>query len=294
MSRYSINYKDYLGSIRCCNKQIYNCGCNCSGKAGSQGYQGVTGTQGATGSGVQGAQGSAGTQGAIGIQGVTGTGFQGVTGSQGSTGTQGAIGIQGATGPAIPFKIDTQIIPDSDILYGNTNSYIGIYQSFASTYPSCNVTGLGFIGTCSDNVYTYTLFECLENGSIGCGQRTLYEHPIGSTCSSYQYGPLDYPTMFYCNDAKYFCAITGGIDPNILPYPHDAYIDWHWATLYNTTGVRQYNNGKFTFVATYQHILEQYNANVNAGSPDPWISPIPNGVGQFGIPMFNPSNHNNL
>jgi hypothetical protein len=89
-----------------------------------------------------------------------------------------------------------------------------------------------------------------------------------------------------CPFKKYFCAITGGFDPNGFNYPQDIYIEWHWATQYNVPTTVTYINGKFIFVATYAHILAQYNANGGG-----WLSP-PGNPGQFGIPLFNPSNHN--
>jgi hypothetical protein len=162
---------------------------------------------------------------------------------------------------------------------------IGLYYSIAHTYPSCNITTSLPIN-CTLNAYTYTLYECDEFGGP-CGT-VVYIHNQGDTCQQIPY--VD--NLRYCPVKKYFCAITDGTDPNTLLYPQDAYIEWHWATQYNVVGARQFNTNKFIFVASYEHILNQYNANVAAGSTgNPWFSGggLP---GRFGIPLFNPSNHN--
>jgi hypothetical protein len=222
------------------------------------------------------------------------TGFQGETGPQGATGAgfQGATGVQGATGAISLFTVDYQSIPDSDQLFGSAYIQLGLYHSNAHTFPSCNITTIPTsFGTCSFNAYQYTLYECDEGPPLSCGQ-VIEVHPTGVQCNIIPYQN----DLSFCQFKKYFCAITDGFDPNGFAYPQDAYIEWHWATTYNVVGARQFNTNKFVFVASYEHILNQYNANVAAGSTgNPWFAPGGPGTGlpgQFGIPLFNPSNHN--
>jgi hypothetical protein len=258
-----------------------------TGATGSQGYTGATGVQGATG-----AIGNPGLTGATGVQGATGaTGVQGATGATGIPGLTGATGVQGATGTTgstgVPgsitlYNIDYQSIPDSDPIFGTPYTQLGLYYSIAHTFPSCNITTQPSpLNRCSYNAYTYTLYECDEAQPSLCGI-SVENHPRFLECQQINYGNQ----LSFCLAKKYFCAITDGDDPNLLNYPQDAYIEWHWAATYNLVGGRQFNTNKFIFVASYDHILSQYNANGGT-----WFAAI-GAPGQFGIPLFNPSNHN--
>ena len=136
------------------------------------------------------------------------------------------------------------------------------------------------------------MYECNPFAPI-CGT-AIALHPQASgvgdgVCVSHQYGSIP---LRFCDERRYYCAITGGVDPNtLLGRPIDAHIEWFWATAYDVVGGRQFITGKFTYVASFDHILNQYNANIAAGSGSGWFA-IPGNPGEFGIPLFNPSNHN--
>jgi len=75
---------------------------------------------------------------------------------------------------------------------------------------------------------------------------------------------------------RYFCCITGGP----LPITEDAFIEWfYFIETSNVAGA--YVTGKFTFMANKDYILNVHNTSGYLG---------PGGIG---IPIFNPSNHNN-
>jgi hypothetical protein len=76
------------------------------------------------------------------------------------------------------------------------------------------------------------------------------------------------------------CTITNGPESP----KEDAYIEWHWYARYTDTnlpGGPVVVTGKFIFVASAAYIKSQHDLHGYAGSS-------PN----FGIGMFNPSNHN--
>ena len=83
---------------------------------------------------------------------------------------------------------------------------------------------------------------------------------------------------------KFFCAITDG---PINGPTSDAFIEWYWAIQYPAVASLPFITGKLTYVGNYSNILAQYKANGNQ-----WFNTSGIGPGQFGIPLFNPSNHN--
>jgi len=174
-------------------------------------------------------------------------------------------------------------------LYGQTAVQTGIYYSSAFTQPSCNVIGYPpQVGRCSFNEYTYTLFYCDDtNYTSTCGfPVTIHDkavpvvNPTGN-CQTQAIIPVP-----RCPDGKFFCAITDGPQPPTS----DAFIEWYWASQYNFTGFPPaFVTGKLTYMATYEHIISQYNANGGT-----YTNPLgPGNIGGYGIPLFNPSNHNN-
>ena len=82
---------------------------------------------------------------------------------------------------------------------------------------------------------------------------------------------------------KLFCTLVDG--PN--PPTSDGFIEWYWAVQYNIVGTPTFVTGKLTYMATYDHILTQHTTYGG------YINPAGVGnVGAYGIPLFNPSNHN--
>jgi hypothetical protein len=83
--------------------------------------------------------------------------------------------------------------------------------------------------------------------------------------------------------ARYSCSIVDG--PN--PPSEDAFIEWFWVVQYNTVAQEaNFITGKFTFCANATYIYNTWRANLSATG---------NGysnVNGYGIPIFNPSNHN--
>jgi hypothetical protein len=83
-----------------------------------------------------------------------------------------------------------------------------------------------------------------------------------------------------CGKGRYSCQIFRGPDPPT----EDAFIEWFWAIEYSdSASIIHYITGKFTFCASASYI---FNTWTNNGGT--YINPV-NG---FGIPIFNPSNHN--
>jgi hypothetical protein len=202
----------------------------------------------------------------------------------------GDVGATGATGSVTPFIIDYQIIPNPDTLYGIGAAQAGIYYSAAFTWPSCNVNPTPPISaTCSYNEYTYNLSVCRETPTT-CGISVATHLRAGGAPPSSPSGncqPQSFNGLRFCDDMKLFCTLVDG--PN--PPTSDAFIEWYWAVQYNIVATPTFVTGKLTFMATYDHILTQYNANVAIGGT--YINPAGAGnVGAYGIPLFNPSNHN--
>jgi len=81
--------------------------------------------------------------------------------------------------------------------------------------------------------------------------------------------------------ARFNCVIVDGPrNPT-----EDAFIEWYWASAYNTVVGHQFVTGKFTFMANATwinqvHTLWRGYTNPRTTHP--------------GIPLFNPSNHNTL
>jgi len=85
----------------------------------------------------------------------------------------------------------------------------------------------------------------------------------------------------FCHKARYSCQITGG---NLLPPTEDAFIEWYWAIQYtDRSTITHFITGKFTFCASASYIFKTWTANGGT-----YIHPVTG----YGIPMFNPSNHN--
>jgi hypothetical protein len=208
-------------------------------------------------------------------------------GDLGATGSQGATGSSGSV-PS--FVIDYQIIPDPTQL-SIVPVTVGIYYSSAMNLPSCNQRG-GTTLICTKNRYDILLYQCQDSPGQ-CGTATVYLHQanpsstLTDVCQSYTYPPTT--NLQFCPNRKYFCAIIGptSLDPNTLIIEQPGcFIEWFWAIGYNPTGPPLYVTGKFTFMATYDYILNYYNT-----PPVGWIKPV-GSLGQFGCPLFNPSNHN--
>jgi hypothetical protein len=84
-----------------------------------------------------------------------------------------------------------------------------------------------------------------------------------------------------CPKGRYSCQITGG---NNFPPTEDAFIEWYWAIEYSDiSSIIHFITGKFTFCASASYI---FNTWTNNGGT--YINPVTG----FGIPIFNPSNHN--
>jgi hypothetical protein len=78
---------------------------------------------------------------------------------------------------------------------------------------------------------------------------------------------------------RYFCCITGGPTPPT----EDAFIEWFYYIETNAA-TSSYVTGKFTFMANKDYIKNVYAANANT-----YLGPI-----GTGIPLFDPSNHNQI
>jgi hypothetical protein len=101
---------------------------------------------------------------------------------------------------------------------------------------------------------------------------------LNNTVCEQQATPLD-----YCNNGtiftRYFCCITDGP----APPTEDAFIEWFYYIETTNSGIAQsWVTGKFTFMAN-----KEYIRNVYSTSGGNYLGP--NGTG---IPLFNPSNHN--
>ena len=92
--------------------------------------------------------------------------------------------------------------------------------------------------------------------------------------------------LTFCGKVRYSCQITDGpggpTTPGTFP-TEDAFIEWFWAIEYtDSAGFTHFITGKFTFCASASHIFNTWTNN---------NSSYFNASG-YGIPMFNPSNHN--
>jgi hypothetical protein len=89
-----------------------------------------------------------------------------------------------------------------------------------------------------------------------------------------------------CGKARYSCCILDGPGGTQPGFPtEDAFIEWFWAIEYtDNSTITHFITGKFTFCASASFIFNTWRANGNS-----YINPA--GFG-YGIPMFNPSNHN--
>ena len=89
----------------------------------------------------------------------------------------------------------------------------------------------------------------------------------------------DIPGLLFCDKRRYSCAIVRGPDnPR-----EDAFIEWFWVIKYDAIYGENYITGKFTFSASASYINSIWKKNGNN-----YINPSTN----YGIPMFNTSNHN--
>jgi hypothetical protein len=170
---------------------------------------------------------------------------------------------------------------------------IGIYYSSAFSQYSCYqvppLPPTTFF--CGVNNYTYNLVQCNPDSSFAnCvdtasivgihyfngGPAPFPDGPSG-TCESQIITGLN-----FCGKARYSCCITDGPSPP----REDAFIEWYWAIQYtDVSSITHYITGKFTFCASASHIFNTWTNNGNS-----YFNPPP-GIG-YGIPMFNPSNHN--
>jgi hypothetical protein len=138
---------------------------------------------------------------------------------------------------------------------------------------------------CGVNNYLYYLIECDPVLGVCTGVGVGAHYPAGTTTSDGVCENQNTITLQPCvnpttgGGGRYSCQIFGGPSPPT----EDAFIEWYWAVFYNAAYGKDFITGKFTFCASASYILTQWRAN--GGS---YINPATN----FGIPMFNPSNHN--
>jgi hypothetical protein len=246
------------------------------GFTGAQGFQGATGAQGFQG--TTGAQGSTGAQGATGAQGDTGAqgaiGAQGDTGAQGSTGAQGDTGATGAQGPVIPFYINLQAIPEFPFSAGLAPQ---LYYSIAFSEPGCFLSS-PVAPTCNTNNYEFALYRCGRDSCPTTTGSAVALHNITNVCQTHTI-PLDYCTNGIVTAfTRYYCCIING---PTLP-TEDAFIEWFYYIETTNAGLgRSWVNGKFTFMANKDYIKNVYSAT------NSYLGPV-----GTGIPLFDPSNHN--
>jgi hypothetical protein len=90
--------------------------------------------------------------------------------------------------------------------------------------------------------------------------------------------------LTFCGKVRYSCQIVDGPGGTQPGSPReDAFIEWFWAIEYSDSASIHYITGKFTFCASASYI---FNTWTNNGGT--YVNP----VSGYGIPMFNPSNHN--
>ena len=156
-----------------------------------------------------------------------------------------------------------------------------LYYSIAFSEPDCRNFSVTTI--CNTNSYDFALYECGPNVPVQTCPTTFADaiatHPANSVCNTHALIKLDYcengvgPNLFN----RYFCCIIGGP----VPPTEDAFIEWFYSIETNTVA-QNWVTGKFTFMANKDYILNVHNTNGYFG---------PGGIG---IPLFNPSNHNQL
>lgn len=208
----------------------------------------------------------------------SGSGAQGAQGSQGARGATGAQGAQGATGPVIPYNINLQAIP---VFPFSSGGPAALYHSIAFSEPDCRNFSVTTI--CDTNSYEFALYECGFNTISGHICPTAFSdakatHTNNIVCVNHPNIKLDYCSIGVGPNLlnRYFCCITGG--PGGPPF-EDAFIEWFYLIETNNVSAA-YVTGKFTFMANKDYIL---NVHTTLGY---------NGPGGIGIPLFNPSNHN--
>jgi hypothetical protein len=172
----------------------------------------------------------------------------------------------------------------------NVVNTIGIYYSSAFSQYSCyQFPPQPILPTnrCGINNYIYKLVEC--NESAGCVAAYIATHEDVATVGGDGVCQNQTTTgLQFCDKRRYSCQIVGGIDLNSVP-PEDAFIEWFWAIFYSDgSSISHYITGKFTFCASATYILNTWTANFSA-TGNGYLN-----VAGFGIPMFNPSNHNSI
>jgi hypothetical protein len=162
------------------------------------------------------------------------------------------------------FQLNLQAIPEIQ----QTNQGAFLEYSIASTQPDCLLYPAR---SCDTQRYEYTLYAC--GPSLSCPTLTGAFHPMTRVC--HQHSAIG---LSDCNTHRYFCYITNG-----PPNPdEDAFIEWFWS---KTNLVAQYGIvGKFTWMASKNWIINchQQNGGVYTGGL----------AFPYGIPLWNPSNHN--
>jgi hypothetical protein len=157
-----------------------------------------------------------------------------------------------------------------------------LYYSIAFSEPDCRNFSVTTI--CNTNSYEFALYECGPNARPTCPTtfaEAIATHPANSVCNTHALIKLDYcengvgPNLFN----RYFCCIIGG--PGTIT--EDAFIEWFYS-IETSTIAQNWVTGKFTFMANKDYILNVHTTQgLGYGGP-----------GGIGIPLFNPSNHNQL
>jgi hypothetical protein len=180
----------------------------------------------------------------------------------------------------IPFRINLQALPEAPGPAAYNQPVL--YYSIAFSMSDCNSLAYGWdpIATsCNVNDYIYRLFSCDSSGTCNTG---ITVHLAGTVCNLL---PTPFPLLEDCRGTytglptRYYCYIIGGPSPN--QPDQDAFIEWYWR---QTSIASEFGpNGKLTWMAPREWINYCWNANGSA-----YVG------GRFpdGIPLFNPSNHN--
>jgi len=171
---------------------------------------------------------------------------------------------------------------------GGVGPIYSIYYSSAFSQYSCYQDPLLPFPTnfCGINNYRYFLNECDPasgscTSSVKCIHSDATINPPNGVCQVH--GPPEPACdVLPCDLARYSCSIVDG--PN--PPTEDAFIEWFWAVQYTAVFGQDFITGKFTFCANSTYIYNTWRANLVATG-----NGYLNTVG-YGIPMFNPSNHN--
>jgi hypothetical protein len=156
----------------------------------------------------------------------------------------------------------------------------GIYYSSAFSQYSCYQIPLPPpTNFCGINNYLYYLIECNPNDPVCTGVGRGSHFPAGTITSDGVCEDQNNIELSPCDKARYSCQILSGPSPPT----EDAFIEWHWAVYYSANYGKDFITGKFTFCASASYIFNIWRANGQS-----YIVPATG----FGIPMFNPSNHN--